>query len=591
MTIVAIVDTMVRTRNSKKTSKEDWLYIGRGTKSVDAPQKASAGDIVESDFVIIDDKGNALGSQFKLDKVEGGHVYGSIARQDGSVFEVKKTCGHVFVPIMTGNSKRRRTKSVKQMETTESNTKKPKKASKKKVKTAKVNKPFKAPDAVQRETRNRKNKTVNLNKEVTSLKEFEGLAEKSTVTDVDAAKVKTKDTQNIDNVETTKVQQDVSDRPPPKVQLDVNARPPPKVQLDENTVPPCPTPFGSYHTLAQVKKARWIHSDSVIQYMQTYVPDFPQPSQWTIRRLLMSLIKKFNVHHKKGDNTENLARTLDFFVANKGNTDVDDRKQRWSANLDFGRLLMLMFGTTQAKAEYVASRQLPSRQQLDDTTKKSLKVQYWIKIAQRYCDPDLRVEIDVGYDIVNLYLCEKLSSKFRVPWSANKLREHFRDLRADYEGSVEYQNYVRSGQNNDSFYPDFQKSNPTHVMLHYLLRDVPHGAVLGDMPVGTMVDTNDTNKPDEDKVEVNLVTPEKSHPPPVRNRGRSSRSVSPARTNSPYASKDCDGVAESTQTFTKSCEQLVKGLQRSFAASNARNSKLDSVDLYPLCYSFWLLMR
>ena len=95
--VTTIVGTMVRTRNSKKTSKQakqDWLYIGRGTKSVDAPQKASAGDVVESDYTIIDDKGNALGSRFKFDKVEGGHVYGSITRQDGSVFEFQKTCGH-----------------------------------------------------------------------------------------------------------------------------------------------------------------------------------------------------------------------------------------------------------------------------------------------------------------------------------------------------------------------------------------------------------------------------------------------------------------------------------------------------------------
>ena len=56
--------------------------------------KASAGDVVESDYTIIDDKGNALGSRFKFDKVEGGHVYGSITRQDGSVFEFQKTCGH-----------------------------------------------------------------------------------------------------------------------------------------------------------------------------------------------------------------------------------------------------------------------------------------------------------------------------------------------------------------------------------------------------------------------------------------------------------------------------------------------------------------
>ena len=76
---------MVKTRNSNKR-KQDWVYIGKGTKSVDAPQKASAGDVVESDFVIIDEKGIALGSRFKLDKIEGGHVQGSIKRKDGSVF-------------------------------------------------------------------------------------------------------------------------------------------------------------------------------------------------------------------------------------------------------------------------------------------------------------------------------------------------------------------------------------------------------------------------------------------------------------------------------------------------------------------------
>ena len=66
---------------------------------MDAPQAASTGDVVESDFAIIDDKGNALGSHFiiKLDKVEGDHVYGWIVRDDDSVFEVKKrvvTCSY-----------------------------------------------------------------------------------------------------------------------------------------------------------------------------------------------------------------------------------------------------------------------------------------------------------------------------------------------------------------------------------------------------------------------------------------------------------------------------------------------------------------
>ena len=99
-----------------------------------------------------------------MDKVEGDNVYGSIARHDGSVFKVKKTCDHVFVPIMTGNSKRHRTKSAKQIETTETNTKKVKKVSKKKSKT-KVNKPFKATDVIQRQTRSRTKETTNANKE------------------------------------------------------------------------------------------------------------------------------------------------------------------------------------------------------------------------------------------------------------------------------------------------------------------------------------------------------------------------------------------------------------------------------------------
>ena len=75
-----------------------------------------------------------------------------------------------------------------------------------------------------------------------------------------------------------------------------------------------------------------------------------------------------------------------------------------------------------------------------------------------------------------------------------KLREQFRQLRADYEGSVELRNYQQSGQNSTEFYPDFQKRNPTHVLLHYLLLDMPHGGVLGNVPSNVSVDTNDEDK-------------------------------------------------------------------------------------------------
>ena len=57
------------------------------------------------------------------------------------------------------------------------------------------------------------------------------------------------------------------------------------------------------------------------------------------------------------------------------------------------------------------------------------------------------------------------------------------------------------------------------------------------------------------------------------------RPVSPASSISSYASKH-DGIAEATKQFTKSCEELVKGIQRSFQANTANNptGKSDSID-------------
>ena len=98
-------------------------------------------------------------------------------------------------------------------------------------------------------------------------------------------------------------------------------------------------------------------------------------------------------------------------------------------------------------------------------------------------------------------------------------------------------------------------------MLHYLLREVPHGAVLGDMPADTVIDTNQTNEATTD--EINLVTPEKFRPQSVVRRHRP---VSPASSISSYASKD-HGIAEATKTSPKSCEELVKGIQRSFQSN------------------------
>ena len=70
-----------------------------------------------------------------------------------------------------------------------------------------------------------------------------------------------------------------------------------------------------------------------------------------------------------------------------------------------------MFGTAGAREKYLASRQLANREQLDDTTTRSLKVEYWIDIAKQYADVENELDIDVGNELVNLYLYlrEKLS--------------------------------------------------------------------------------------------------------------------------------------------------------------------------------------
>ena len=231
---------------------------------------------------------------------------------------------------------------------------------------------------------------------------------------------------------------------------------------------------------------------------------------------------------------------------------------------------MIMFGTEQAKADYVASRQLPTRAQLDDTRTKSLKVEYWVKIAKEYSDRSVVYSIDVGNDCVDLHLCKNLSCSFRVSWSASKLREHFMDLRADYEGSDEYQNYVLSGQNSPLFYPDFQKQQPTHVILHYLLQGLPQGSVLGDIPTNAHIDTNKSASKDS-RGDIDLSSASARTPtPPRRRTRRRSRSQRPSGGNVSDTSSISSTVSkysltEATKTFPKIVEQLVSTLQRGFA--------------------------
>ena len=214
--------------------------------------------------------------------------------------------------------------------------------------------------------------------------------------------------------------------------------------------------------------------------------------------------------------------------------------------MDMARLLIVMFGDEESKSKYIESRQLPNRQRLDDTTRRSVKVEYWVEVAKLYNDQDEKYMIDVEDDMVNMYLRAELKSVYRVSWSGAKLREQFRILRADYEGSVALRNYDKSGQNGENFYPDFQNQNPTHVMLHYLLRDMPHGGVLGDMPEDTTVDTTGV----QDLTVEESVTPKRVHP----------RSRSPVSTSS--LSSSAPRMDDATNVFTQACRSMIDQFRR-----------------------------
>ena len=285
-----------------------------------------------------------------------------------------------------------------------------------------------------------------------------------------------------------------------------------------------------------------------------------------MKRLLNAMINNFGIIHPKGANIALMGRAIDFFRANGGNSvtaNKDVTKFRWSTSQDVARLLQIMLGTPNARAKYIGSLQFMTRSRLDDKTRQSLKAEYWVSVASEYNDPRNEVEIDVGYDMVNLYLRSHLTSEYRTSWSATKLRENFRKLRAAYEGSQEYANYKRSGQNSDQFYPDFNDHNPSHVMLHYLERECPKGAVLGDLPDSVTVDTSATDTVDKD----NFVDCTVSTPPTKRKfsdlmspLSDSSTSVRSFRSSRSHSSRS---LSSATATFSDACKTLMETIKQS----------------------------
>ena len=300
--------------------------------------------------------------------------------------------------------------------------------------------------------------------------------------------------------------------------------------------------------------------------MQQFLPGM-EPNKWTVKRLYVQIITQLNIPIKKGENTKKMGATIDFYLANGGISNVDaNPKARWSAKLDMARLIIVMFGTEDARRRYIESRQLATRERLDNTKLRSIKCEYWVDIAEKYNDPQTQTIIDVDNDIVNMYLRSELKSNFRVAWVPVKLREMFRELRADYEGSEEVRRYGESGQNGPFFYPDFQKKNAAHVLFHYLHAGMPRGSVLGDLPKRAITDSNVVDLSNVDHNDDN------EYHTPIVTRRRRKRSRSPAlsigSTNS-----STSALHEATKSFEYALKTMLGTFQKKMQTSNSVPTK------------------
>ena len=507
-----------RSRRGAFKNTSTWQYIGDAEEEKFELQTAKAGDIVEADHQIFDKKLNACGTRFTFERLEGGFIVGHIDTPTGRM-ELKKTAGHVAVCHATalepnsGNIGRRKRRKRPANKVGQQVVKKTRSVNKRKKK-----------------RRQDKGVPVDADADADELQQFlfdknntNGLGDESSCSDGD------KGTLIVQTEKETKEQvldlTTADDPPAPEQNAVKNSDPPPppppaqEQNAVTNTDPPPPTPpaprqkndgtkteprlkvpkpFTSFAQLAGVKKNMWIQSEGMIAMLQDYLPDVDE-IRWTMKRLFVAIVNKHSIPHRISDNAKNLGTSIDWWVANPSGdqTNSGRPRQRWSAQLDLARLLMIMLGDEQARAAYVKSQQLPNRARLDDTTLRSLQVEYWINISRLYNNSDMVIDIDVGNEMANLYLQGiPMSAKYRVDWPAHKLQEMFRKTRSDYEGSTDYDNYKRSGQNSDTYYPDFNHANnPAFVMMHYLLKNVPTGVVMGDLPPNATIDT--TVPPDD----------------------------------------------------------------------------------------------
>ena len=141
--------------------------------------------------------------------------------------------------------------------------------------------------------------------------------------------------------------------------------------------------------------------------MQAMLPDI-QPVNWTMKRYLTALCRKFGHTPRRAHTATDMAKFLEKLsvapATQTKNTADLNKKTRWATKLDTARLLGVMFGTAEMRRKFVLSKQPLTRQQIDNRLEKTPSQLYWDEVAKDFSDENKVVPIAVNDSTVSAYL-------------------------------------------------------------------------------------------------------------------------------------------------------------------------------------------
>ena len=114
------------------------------------------------------------------------------------------------------------------------------------------------------------------------------------------------------------------------------------------------SPCESWEAAAKIKKSNW-GKKRVWQKRMGKLLSGVARVNWTMKRYLYALCYKLNVRVKAGATAVMMGKQLDNHLTGDKETvtKVSDKKTRWAARLDSARLLMIMFGTSEMRQQFV----------------------------------------------------------------------------------------------------------------------------------------------------------------------------------------------------------------------------------------------